>query len=353
MHTIEARNVNEALAEALNLFSFFGEKEDSRNGPVLVIDGPVVTEYNCPWERVVFSPTRDANPFFHLMESLWMLAGRNDIEWPVLFNKKFADYSDDGVTDHGAYGYRWRKWFGYDQLQVIINELKRNPNTRRCVLTMWDAKSNVFKEAPGWSDLHIAMNGGKDVPCNTHVYFDCRNGALNMTVCCRSNDIWWGCYGANAVHFSVLQEFVAHAVGVPMGKYRQFSNNFHLYPSALPPQDARRYQNLADEVTRTNLYVIKDANVRALPMIFEATTTEQWMQNLNTFMKSPESKFVTDVLDPFFANVAAPMYRAWIQRKRKEGTGMEHALQIVASDWRVACCEWIQRKEQKKMEAAL
>jgi hypothetical protein len=50
---------------------------------------------------------RDANPFFHVMETLWMLAGRNDLPWLVRFNKRFASYSDDGGnTQPGAYGYQ-------------------------------------------------------------------------------------------------------------------------------------------------------------------------------------------------------------------------------------------------------
>jgi hypothetical protein len=46
---------------------------------VLVSQTPVVTCYSAPTQRVLFSPMRDANPFFHLMEALWMLAGRDDV----------------------------------------------------------------------------------------------------------------------------------------------------------------------------------------------------------------------------------------------------------------------------------
>ena len=44
-----------------------------------------------------------------------------------------------------------------------------------------------------------------------------KNGRLQMTVHCRSNDIIWGTYGANAVHFSILQEYVAARIGVDLG----------------------------------------------------------------------------------------------------------------------------------------
>src|SRR4051812_29373079 len=187
MHIIVANNVNEALSEGLNWLKAAGVRSPSRNGDVLVSPVPVVTEYAYPTERVLFSPLRDANPFFHFFEALWMLAGQRDLTWPLYFNKGFGAYSDDGVTLHGAYGYRWREWFGVDQLELIVNDLSASPDSRRAVLAMWD----------GEFDLEKAAEGGKDVPCNTTAFFDRRDGRLNMMVCCRSNDIYWGAYGAN------------------------------------------------------------------------------------------------------------------------------------------------------------
>ena len=90
MKVINARNVNDALAAGLRYLWAEGIPETSRNGPVLVAPTPVTTVYSHPTERVLLSPTRDANPFFHLMESLWMLAGKNDIALPVQFNKRFG-----------------------------------------------------------------------------------------------------------------------------------------------------------------------------------------------------------------------------------------------------------------------
>jgi hypothetical protein len=49
--------------------------QGSRAGDVLVAPHPVMSVTSIPTERVLFDPARDANPFFHLFESLWMLAG--------------------------------------------------------------------------------------------------------------------------------------------------------------------------------------------------------------------------------------------------------------------------------------
>jgi thymidylate synthase len=334
---IHALNVNDAYANALRRLKLNHTVEDSRNGPVWVFPEPVMTIYESPLDRVLFSPLRDANPWFHVMESLWMLAGRNDVAWPAYFAKNIANYSDDGKILWGGYGARWRFWFGYDQLPVIINELKLNRSTRRCVLTMWDA--NIRQETVG--DLHRAMNGGKDVPCNTHIYFDVRQGALNMTVLCRSNDLYYGCYGANAVHFSFLQEFMAAAVGVPVGGYRQFSNNLHLYTNVVSPD---RLDELATDAEASNEYLKQD--IPHYPLVQFAA--DVWLAELDVFMGDPQNLDKYKFKESFFHEVAIPMYRAWCSRKQGHADRCEEiANEIAALDWRIACNNWLARRKAK------
>ncbi|KKK55035.1 hypothetical protein LCGC14_3078620, partial [marine sediment metagenome] len=79
MHVLNVRNVNEALPKMLQHLEEKGERNSSRAGEVIVAPTPVTTVYRKPMERVLFSPIRDANPFFHLIEALWMLAGRRDV----------------------------------------------------------------------------------------------------------------------------------------------------------------------------------------------------------------------------------------------------------------------------------
>ena len=133
----------------------------------------------------------------------------------------FSEFSDDGETLHDAYGYRWRRAFNQDQLEKIALRLKRNSDDRRCVLQMWDVYQDLDRE-------------GKAIPCNLSATFQIdREGRLDMNIFNRSNDIIWGAYGANAVHFSMLMEYMAHWIGVPMGYMRQFSMNWHAYTAIL------------------------------------------------------------------------------------------------------------------------
>src|SRR4051812_26055273 len=83
-------------------------RKESRNGPVLMIEEPVIITYEKPNERVLFDANRDANPFFHLFESIWMLSGSNELAPVQYFANNISNYSDDGKTLNGAYGYRWR-----------------------------------------------------------------------------------------------------------------------------------------------------------------------------------------------------------------------------------------------------
>jgi hypothetical protein len=327
------RNVNTAFDELGHWLALAGVEENSRNGPVLVAPEPVTVTYTAPQERVLFSPLRDANPFFHLLgDALWSLAGRNNIAWPTYFNSKYEQYSDDGVIQHGAYGHRWRQHFGYDQLEWIVLGLECQPYSRREVLMMWDP-GTATEECTG--DLYVGGHGGRDVPCNVCTFVDLRGGALNITVINRSNDFIFGMLGANVVVFSCLQEYFAAALKVPVGKFTTFSNNVHVYAS------------IANRTQLRELAVDAGIHGKPYPKTFPLINTDipTWEEDLKKFMDRPgqEERYQ----DIFFSAVARPMYRAWAERKEHRGTGLEWARLIGAEDWRRACVEWIVRRERQ------
>lgn len=333
MHVIRVRNADEALLEALHLLYHTGINEASRNGPVRVAPEPVCTVYTHPLERVLLHPQRDANPFFHFMEALWMLAGRNDVATVKEFNSRIDKYSDDGEVLHGAYGFRWREWFSFDQLAELIHLLQNEPDTRRAVLAMWSPSGDlVASEGVGG----ITM---KDVPCNTHAYFDRRGGQLNMTVMCRSNDAVWGAYGANVVHFSFLLEYVAASVGVPVGMYRQFSNNLHVYQN-LPGLAELLPLNPCNESA-----AYANGAVKPFPLLNAGESMAEWNADLDDFF-APDND-VPMMLTCFFREVAVPLRAAWRIRKRGLDTGRAEALEIAATDWRMACVNWIDRRTKQ------
>jgi hypothetical protein len=220
---IDTLSLNETFDLGLGLLRYQGVTCPSRAGEVLVLPQPVMTVHHNPLDRVLLQPSRNPNHAFHLNEALWMLAGRNDALWLDQFVHDFSTrFAEPNGRIHGAYGKRWRKHFGMDQINEIVNLLKRDPYNRQLVLTMWDPKA----------DLGTIV---KDKPCNTHIYFRADNSVLDMTICCRSNDMVWGAYGSNIVHFSMLHEVIAALAEIPLGTLYQFSNNMHGYTSVVTP----------------------------------------------------------------------------------------------------------------------
>ena len=320
MKTITARNVNGALSDAIWYMRAAGEQESSRNGPVLVAPEPVCTEYTHPTERVLFDPARDCNHVFHLMEALWMIAGENDVSWLLQFNSKFGQYAEQDGKMHGAYGHRWRRHFGGDQIGSLVTKLKADPTTRQAVLAMWSPEDDLVGD---W----------RDRPCNTHVYFDLRHGELNMTVCCRSNDVIWGAYGSNVVHFSMLQELLALELGVEMGVYRQMSNNFHLYTD-LPL--VQRYLRTPPDAQDNDAYL---TGTRPFPMLHEGETIEAFTSDCLGLVQGRNSFYTR-----FVSEVGYPIMRAYLARK--EGFPLRKFMDAVADcDWKVAFNQWCVRRE--------
>lgn len=316
---IQARNVNHALSDAFWWLKTAGYTNDSRNGPVVVAPGPVLTTYTNPLERVLFNAKRNANPFFHLLESIWMLAGRADATWVEQFNKRMREYAEPySDTIHGAYGRRWRRHFGIDQLKSAHRLLGRDFKTRRAVIGMWSPEYDLDTSAV-------------DVPCNTHIYLDATLGRLDMTVCCRSNDALWGAYGANAVHFSVLQQVMAEALGLPVGCYHQFSNNLHVYPSVEMAAEFLQSPPAVDDRYAT------DPRCRVLPMLGEADTLSTFLQECQVFCELDHY----DGDNVFLATVAQPMRDYYLHRK--EVGALNFLREMPDCDWKLAAIEWHER----------
>jgi len=351
MFTIHVSNVNYAWLDAIKLIQQYGVPEDSRAGRVSVMPGPVTTIYNQPRQRVLFDAVRDANPVFHLHEALWMLAGRNDATGLDIFVSDFsARFAEEDGRQHGAYGYRWRNHFtnvrdfagvDMDQVDVVVDMLARDPGTRQAVIAMWDA------------EVDLDQPRLKDKPCNTHIYLRLRitprtAGAsasglmvqadlreLDMAVMCRSNDIVWGCYGANAVHFSILQEYLAARMGVEMGRLTQFSFNWHMYSAT---------KHLADIVGAEA--GIMGGYPGTVPLV---TCPNTFDAEVAAYVQDPSLATLGEFDNEFLTRTAWPMYMANIERKagNTATSALTWAESIQAPDWRKATMAWLERKIKK------
>ena len=325
MQSFNVRNVNHAFPLEINMLKAHGKLQPSRAGQVLEFPYPVATTYTNPMERVLFNKSRMANPFFHFVEGLWIINGSRDVEFLDLFNTQMRQYSEDGISFWGAYGHRLRHKAGFDQIEVAVENLTKDKTDRRVVLAMWDPTNDLF-------------GGKKDHPCNTHIYLKVRDEALHMTVCCRSNDLLYGKLGANVVHMSMLQEYLASRIGVCTGPYTQFSDSLHVYVD-VPVWAAVKDTNYVPDDPYDTDY--PELLVRPYPM-FHNTDHRTWHEDLIQFMIDPMD--TVEYTSPFFRDVAQPMALVW-EAHKKARNGLQYAKQIAATDWRLACTNWLTAKE--------
>lgn len=343
-HGINVDNVNEALPIGLDLVRAHGVPVISRGVGTLEVPGPVMTVYRSPTRRVLFDEARDANPFFHLIESLWILGGGKTVHLPKLFLDSITRFSDDGETFHGAYGHRLRYWEvpgcpPMDQLHTVIDLLRNKPDTRQAVVSIWDPSQ----------DLGAVT---KDVPCNDMIMFSARDGFLHMTVCNRSNDVIWGAYGANAVQFSMIQEVVAVAAGLEVGYYAQQSNSYHVYPDNPFWSKFLSNQHAAGHVHNPYMdpafqpYPVATNASEALLVLDDCLDLVNYVDGTVTRKDILSRQWTT----PFFKDVVVPMVRGYEAYKDGEyKAALNYLYDVAADDWRLACCGWVARRMVKSM----
>jgi hypothetical protein len=262
------------------------------------------------------------------MEAMWMLAGRDDGEYLDHYIKDFSIKFGSSGLIMDAYGQRWRDALRYDQLNEIVNQLRKEPFTRQAVLQMWGA---------GRDDLRA----DHFKPCNLVAVFRIRHGALNMTVYNRSNDLIWGCCGANAVHFPILQEYLAGRIGVYLGEYWQVSNNLHLY---------------IDHIKCGYDHYFKDPEpyghtlpLTEYPHVFDAELSEV-MAMIDLIHRDTDftEVYTGNISSVFLRDVVVPM--AIAHREYKLGNkarALENMAGVKADDWKQAGTEWLERHNGK------
>lgn len=142
-------------------------------------------------------------------ETIQLLAGLSSLEQLDLASKgRFSQFADEGRLK-GAYGPRVHR-----QLTKILSLLKRQPDTRQAVVTIWRGDEH---ETPS-----------RDVPCTQAIQFLVRDGKLHVRVTMRSSDIHLG-LPYDLVMFSRLTMVMANALKLEPGSYTHTAGSQHLY----------------------------------------------------------------------------------------------------------------------------
>ena len=199
-----------------------GHITDSRNGPVRECLGAQIILKNID-HPFLMNQRRKLSPYYACAETLWYLSFTSEVEMIEAYAPQYAKFADHGNT-YGAYGHRLHSNLrDHDshtdnQLDLVIDTLKNNPNSRQAIITLWAA-----------DDLYAAINASsKDVPCTLCLQFLIRDNELVMITTMRSNDVWLG-LPYDMFAFTCIQRLVGQALGVKCGAYIHQVGSLHLY----------------------------------------------------------------------------------------------------------------------------
>ena len=162
---------------------------------------------------VIVSPTRDLSYKFMAAEAAWILSGDDQVATIAPYNKRIANYSDDGVKFFGAYG---PSFIG--QISYVVEALVKDPDTRQAVMTIWRPNPPATK----------------DVPCTVAVQFYIRKGKLHCIDTMRSSDVWLG-WVYDVFNFAMMTYWVrkrlkaAYNIDVELGTLTIQAGSQHLY----------------------------------------------------------------------------------------------------------------------------
>jgi thymidylate synthase len=183
-----------------------------------------------------------------IYELLWFLKGDTNIkylvdngvgiwnDWPFEKYKKSSEYKGESIKDFSlkikeeedfaakwgelgpVYGRQWRHWEGLngvkvDQIVELMNQLKKNPDSRRHIVSAWNPTEISNMALP---------------PCHCLFQFYIADGKLSCQLYQRSADVFLG-VPFNIASYSLLTEMIAHVLGLKLGDFVHTFGDVHLY----------------------------------------------------------------------------------------------------------------------------
>jgi len=158
-----------------------------------------------------------------IYELLWFLRGDTNVRY---LNEHGVTIWDEWADENGdlgrVYGAQWRDWRGengarVDQIDRIISELKTNPNSRRLIVSAWNAAEIEKMALP---------------PCHVLFQFRVQDGELSCQLYQRSADLFLG-VPFNIASYSLLTLMVAQVCDLKPGEFVHTFGDLHLYRNHL------------------------------------------------------------------------------------------------------------------------
>ena len=156
-------------------------------------------------------------------ELLWFLKGETNIAYLKENGVSIWNEWADANGDLGpVYGKQWRSWEGangqtIDQVTDVINQIKKNPDSRRLVISAWNVS-----ELP-----EMAL-----MPCHALFQFYVADGKLSCQLYQRSADVFLG-VPFNIASYALLTMMVAQVCGLQPGDFIHSFGDVHIYNNHL------------------------------------------------------------------------------------------------------------------------
>jgi thymidylate synthase len=154
-----------------------------------------------------------------IYELLWFLRGDTNVKYLDEHGVTIWDEWADENGDLGpVYGRQWRSWptpdgRSIDQMADVLAEIRRNPNSRRLIVTAWNPAEND----------RMALS-----PCHCLFQFYVADGALSCQLYQRSADVFLG-VPFNIASYALLTMMVAQVSGLKPGAFIHTFGDTHLY----------------------------------------------------------------------------------------------------------------------------
>ena len=162
-------------------------------------------------------------------ELLWFLDGGTNIKYLRENGITIWDEWADKNGDLGPiYGYQWRNWNsdGVDQLNNVIKSLKKNPSSRRMIVTAWNP--NIIPDSSKSFDENVKNGKAALPPCHAFFQFYVSENKLSCQMYQRSADVFLG-VPFNIASYSLLTHMVAQVCDYEVGDFIHTFGDTHIY----------------------------------------------------------------------------------------------------------------------------
>jgi len=166
-------------------------------------------------------------------ELLWFLKGDTNIKYLQENGVRiWNEWADEQGNLGPVYGHQWRNWNNeeIDQISEIIETLKKNPDSRRMLVSAWNP--SVLPDTSVDFSENVANGKAALPPCHAFFQFYVAEGKLSCQLYQRSADIFLG-VPFNIASYALFTMMMAQACGLQAGDFIHTFGDAHIYSNHL------------------------------------------------------------------------------------------------------------------------